>query len=42
MISNLIKLVIALWIAKHWILDNELVDSITNKIKNELKKNPIN
>ena len=35
--ANIVKLVVALWIAKKWITDNELVAKIINNLKSEIK-----
>lgn len=37
MIKDILKLVIGLWIAKHFVLDNDLISGLTDKIKSMLK-----
>ena len=38
MIKDILKLVIALWIIQKFILDNDLLNEITEKIKAKIKE----
>ena len=36
MIKDILKLVIAAWIVKHFVIDNDLLEGITKKLKETL------
>lgn len=35
--KNILKLIIAYWVVKHFVIDNDLIDKTRNRIRSEVK-----